>query len=128
MREQLVAAAPHAPALLGTAAGRRAATRLIATSFEPIPAELIGHQMLGAAACAATAPMAGCALREGYRLDAERIECPVRIVWGADDLLLRWPSAAVRYRDDWLPHADWVMLDASATAPRSMSRSRRRRS
>jgi hypothetical protein len=35
----------------------------------------------------------------------------VRIVWGTHDRLLPWPSAAVRFRDDWLPHADWVELD-----------------
>src|SRR3712207_8093174 len=41
-----------------------------------------------------------------WRLDAERITCPVRIVWGTADRLLPWPSAAVRYRTEWLPHAD----------------------
>ena len=52
------------------------------------------------------------ALREGYRdLDAERITCPVRIVWGTADRLLPWPAAAERFRAEWLPHADWVVLD-----------------
>ena len=50
-------------------------------------------------------------------LDAERITCPVRIVWGLDDQLLPWPDAAVRYRRDWLPHADWVELDGVGHCP-----------
>ena len=43
--------------------------------------------------------------------------CPVRIVWGTADRLLPWPSAAVRYREEWLPHADWVVLDDVGHAP-----------
>ena len=42
--------------------------------------------------------------REGWSLDAERIDCPVRIVWGTDDQLLRWPSAPRRASaSEWLP-------------------------
>jgi pimeloyl-ACP methyl ester carboxylesterase len=41
----------------------------------------------------------------------------VRIVWGTDDRLLPWPSAAVRYRDNLLPHADWVELDGIGHCP-----------
>jgi len=50
-------------------------------------------------------------------LDAERITCPVRIVWGAEDKLLPWPSAAARFRDGWLPQADWVVLDDVGHCP-----------
>ena len=57
------------------------------------------------------------AKREGYHLDADKITCPVRIVWGTEDKLLPWPSAAVRYRTDWLPHADWVELDGVGHCP-----------
>jgi pimeloyl-ACP methyl ester carboxylesterase len=57
-------------------------------------------------------------LREGYaELDAQAIACPVRIVWGTGDRLLPWPSAAVRFRHEWLPHADWVELDAVGHSP-----------
>jgi pimeloyl-ACP methyl ester carboxylesterase len=48
---------------------------------------------------------------------AEKIECPVRIVWGTEDKLLEWPSTATRYRDDWLPHADWVELEGVGHCP-----------
>jgi pimeloyl-ACP methyl ester carboxylesterase len=55
--------------------------------------------------------------REGWPLDAERIECPVRIVWGTADRILPWPRAAARFRDDSLPHADWVELGGVAHLP-----------
>ena len=41
----------------------------------------------------------------------------MRIVWGSEDKLLPWPSAAARYRYDWLPHADWVELDGVGHCP-----------
>lgn len=53
----------------------------------------------------------------GNSLGAEKIECPVRIVWGTEDKLLEWPSTATRYRDDWLPHADWVELEGVGHCP-----------
>jgi pimeloyl-ACP methyl ester carboxylesterase len=117
MRDQAAAAAPHAGAIVASPEGRRRATRLITATFEHIPAELLAHQMLGVARCDGAEAMIECALREGYRLDAARITCPVRIVWGTDDRLLPWPSAAARYRDDWLPHADWVELEGVGHCP-----------
>jgi len=57
------------------------------------------------------------AQRAGWRLDAESISCPVRIVWGTEDRLLSWPLAATRYREEWLPHADWVVLDGVGHCP-----------
>jgi pimeloyl-ACP methyl ester carboxylesterase len=117
MYEQAKAVAPHAEAVLASSAGRRRATRLITTNFEHIPAELLAHQIIGLAGCSGAPAMIEFAGREGFRLDAEKIDCPVRIVWGTDDKLLPWPSAAVRFRDEWLPHADWVELDGVGHAP-----------
>ena len=117
MQEQVKAAAPHAEAILASVQGRRLATLFTATNFEHIPAELLAHQMRGVASCEAVLPMIEYALREGYSLDAARITCPVRIVWGTEDQLLPWPSAAARYRTDWLPHADWVELDGIGHCP-----------
>jgi pimeloyl-ACP methyl ester carboxylesterase len=57
------------------------------------------------------------ALRDGWPVRPERITCPVRVVWGTADALLPWPSAAHRYRHDWLPHADWVVLDGVGHYP-----------
>jgi pimeloyl-ACP methyl ester carboxylesterase len=51
------------------------------------------------------------ALESSWSLDAENITCPVRIVWGSEDRLLPWPAAAARFRNDWLPGADWVELE-----------------
>ena len=57
------------------------------------------------------------ALREGWPLDAHKISCPVRIVWGTEDRLLPWPRAATRYRTEWLPNADWVELGGVGHSP-----------
>src|SRR5215213_5150261 len=97
--------------------GRRRATEYIATNHEHIPSELIAHQMLGAASCLAVAPLVERARAEGWSLDAERVECPVRVVWGTADRILAWPRAAARYRETWLPNADWVELDGIGHFP-----------
>jgi pimeloyl-ACP methyl ester carboxylesterase len=116
LQTQLKAAAPRAEALVATPQGRRRATQLITTNFEHIPADLLAHQMLGVASCKAAAPLIENALSEGWTLDAERITCPTRIVWGTADKLLPWPQAAARYRKE-LPQADWVLLDGIGHCP-----------
>lgn len=73
--------------------------------------------MLGVAACPGTEAMIALAAREGYELDAERIDCPVRIVWGTQDAILSWPQAAARFRGEWLPAADYVVLDGVGHSP-----------
>jgi pimeloyl-ACP methyl ester carboxylesterase len=117
LQEQAKASAPYAYGIVASAEGRRRATRFLTTNFEHIPAELLAHQILGAASCTAAQPMIEYAIREGYRLEAEKIGCPVRIVWGTDDNLLPWPAAAARFRNDWLPHADWVELAGIGHCP-----------
>ncbi|MGI9540078.1 MAG: alpha/beta fold hydrolase [Miltoncostaeaceae bacterium] len=109
------AAAAHAASLMATREGRRRATRSTAMSWEHIPADLLEHQLVGAAACAVP-ELVDLALREGYSLDAEQITCPVRIIWGADDQLLPLPRAAVRYRR-LLPLAEWIELDGVGHCP-----------
>jgi pimeloyl-ACP methyl ester carboxylesterase len=117
LQEQARAAAPHAPAILSTAEGRRRATEYITTNYEHIPAELLAHQVLGVASARATPALIEHGLRAGWPADAARVECPVRVVWGTADRLLPWPSAAARYRTEWLPHADWVELDGVGHCP-----------
>jgi pimeloyl-ACP methyl ester carboxylesterase len=117
MQGQLKATAAHAGALVASAAGRRQATQLLAANYAHIPAELIVHHILGGAICRGALPMIEYATRAGYDLAAERIDCPVRIVWGTGDRLLPWPQTAARFRDDWLPHADWVVLDGVGHCP-----------
>jgi len=111
MQELARAAAPYADSIVASAEGRRRATEFITTEFEHIPAELIAHQICGVAACTDVGPVLEVAVRDGWELAAERITCPVRIVWGSNDKVLPWPSAAARFREEWLPHADWVVLD-----------------
>jgi pimeloyl-ACP methyl ester carboxylesterase len=116
LQELLRSAAPHAERILASPEGRRQATRSTTVNFEHIPAELLAHQMRGVVECAGLLPLVESGVRERWVVDAEKIACPVRIVWGAEDRLLPWPSAAARYRD-WLPHADWVVLDGVGHSP-----------
>jgi pimeloyl-ACP methyl ester carboxylesterase len=81
------------------------------------PGELIAHQLAGAARCDGAARLIAYASQAEWTLDAEHIECPVRVVWGTADKLLPWPSAAVRYRREWLPTADWVELESVGHCP-----------
>lgn len=111
MQDLLSAAVPHAEEILSTPEGRRRATEFATVNFEHIPADLLVHQMRGAAQCTAAVPLIEYAERVGWSLDAEKVTCPVRIVWGTDDRLLPWPAAAARFRNDWLPLVDWVVLD-----------------
>jgi pimeloyl-ACP methyl ester carboxylesterase len=111
MRELLETAAPLADQIVATPEGRRRATDFTTTNFEHIPPELLAHQMVGAARCDALFPLLEHARREGWSLEPERIDCPVRIVWGTADRILNWPAAAARYRGEWLPNADWVELE-----------------
>ena len=108
---------PFTEALLSTRAGRRRATELTAVRYLHIPTELLSHQVRGVAGCTGAEALIANGRREGWSLDAEAITCPVRIVWGSADRILPWPSAAVRYREEWLPHADWVELDDVGHCP-----------
>ncbi|MHB1835550.1 MAG: alpha/beta fold hydrolase [Solirubrobacteraceae bacterium] len=110
-------AAPFATMITSTRQGRRRATELICVNFEHLPAELIAHQIVGAAGCTAARPLIAYWLRQGWELDAERITCPVRIIWGAADRVLPWPAAAERHRNEWLPNADWIVLDDVGHCP-----------
>jgi pimeloyl-ACP methyl ester carboxylesterase len=116
MQKLLEKAAPHAEAIVSSPEGRRRATEYTATNFEHIPADLLAHQIRGAANCPAVYPLVDYASREGWRLDGEKVTCPVRIVWGTDDKLLTWPTAAARYRR-LFPHGDWVELDGIGHCP-----------
>lgn len=109
-QELVKAAAPHADALVASPEGRRTATEFIAVNYEHIPPELIAHLIRGAADCPEVSRLLEYAEREGWNLDAERIECPVRLVWGDDDRILKLPTAARRFRESWLPQAEWVEL------------------
>jgi pimeloyl-ACP methyl ester carboxylesterase len=109
--------APHIETLLATAEGRRRAARLVTVNYEHIPIELLRHQLLAVASAGAAERLITYGAAAAWALSAERIGCPVRIVWGSGDRLLPWPRAAARYRHEWLPHADWIVLDDVGHCP-----------
>ena len=111
------ALAPHADAIVRSGDGRRRVLSALTANVDHIPPELVVHVMNATAFCPGTQRLIETALREGYAVDAQRITCPVRVVWGTADTLLPWPSSAARYRHDWLPHAKWVELDGVGHCP-----------
>ena len=117
MQAQARKALPQLDELVATPEGRRRATELIAEHGERLPPELIAHIVLGLAACPGVEALTASALAQPWELDADAVACPVRVVWGLDDRVLRWPAAAARYREEWLPHADWVELDGVGHCP-----------
>lgn len=116
MYEQLKLIAPQAEAVVSTPEGRRLVTQLITTNYEHIPADLLAHQMVGVSRCEVPALVAY-GEREAFDLEAEKVECPVRIVWGTADQILAWPSSAARFREEWLPSAEYVELDGIGHCP-----------
>ena len=116
MHRQVKAIAGQADSIAATPEGRRRATALVCERGADLPADLVAHLIAAVAACDAD-PLIDYALEGDWALDAARIDCPVRIVWGTADRLLPWPSAAERFRSEWLPHADWVELDGVGHAP-----------
>jgi pimeloyl-ACP methyl ester carboxylesterase len=117
MRDLLTTLAPHADAIARTPDGRRRATQLITVEYEHIPPELVAHLICGVASCREAVRFIEHARHAAWDLAADQIDCPVRIVWGTEDKLLPWPASAARYRRDWLPHADWVVLDGVGHCP-----------
>jgi pimeloyl-ACP methyl ester carboxylesterase len=107
---------PRLDALLASPAGRRRATRAVAEHADHLPPELVEHLVAGAALCDAFEPLTARARSHGWPLDSAAIACPVRIVWGAADVLLPWPRAATRWQAE-LPHAEWIVLDDVGHAP-----------
>jgi pimeloyl-ACP methyl ester carboxylesterase len=116
-QELVRGAAPYAERIVSSPEGRRRASEYLTVRFEHLPPELLAHQIKGAASCPAALPFLEHLAVEGYRLDPDRITCPVRIVWGTEDRILPWPVAARRYREKSLAHADWVVLDGVGHSP-----------
>lgn len=116
MRQLVQGAAPYADQIVSTLDGRRRATEYTTVNFDHIPLELLAHQIRGAAGCDGAEALIAHARHAGYPLQADRITCPLRIVWGTEDRLLTWPRAAVRYQE-LLPQADWVELPGVGHCP-----------
>lgn len=116
-QEMVRKAAPFADRIAETPEGRRQATRFIVEDDSLITPEMVVHQIVGAASCPAALPMVETARRDGFELDSDRIDCLVRIIWGTADRLLRWPETAVRFRDEWLPEAEYIELEGVGHCP-----------
>lgn len=110
-------ALPHADAIVATPEGRATATQMYASTAEHMSPELILHQMRGAADCPAVMRLIEHAEANGWNLEAEKVTCPVRLVWGSDDRILVPPGAAARFRQEWLPRAEWVELEGAGHCP-----------
>ena len=109
MHAQVKPYVAQANALMESDAGRRRATATTTVNYQHIPPDLLAHQLRAVASCTAVEPLTALAQRDGWRLDPSRVTCPLRIVWGTEDVLLPWPRAAARYRA-WFPTADWIEL------------------
>ena len=117
MRAQLEGVLPYVETIVSTPEGRRGATQFITVKCEHIPADLIAHQIVGAATAPAVIELVSRAMDHGWSLDPEKVTCPVRIVWGTEDRILAYPRTAARFRNDWLPNADWVELEGVGHCP-----------
>jgi pimeloyl-ACP methyl ester carboxylesterase len=116
MHDLVMAAAPHADAIAATPEGRRQATQYVTVNYEHIPPGLAAHLLRGAAGCEALPALLHYADQHDWNLEAERITCPVRIIWGTEDRILPWPAAAADLQAK-LPQADWVVLDGIGHCP-----------
>jgi pimeloyl-ACP methyl ester carboxylesterase len=117
MQELARAAEPHVDALVADPEIRRQAVEVIVERHEHLPPELVAHLIVGVARCEDVEPLIRYALERGWSLDGNAIGCPVRIVWGTADRVLRWPDAAVRFREEWVAHAEWVELEGAGHCP-----------
>ena len=117
MRKMLIRAAPYADAIASTPEGRRRSTLMITENYEHLSPELIAHQIRGAAGCRLDPDLFELARKQDWGLDPDRIECPVRLVWGTEDRILPLPEAAVRFREEWVPQAEWIELNGVGHAP-----------
>ena len=108
-------AAPQAEHIASTPEGRCRATAAFASTAEHLSPDLVATMIRAAAACDVRRWSSSRAGR--WNIDAASVDCPVRLVWGSDDRLLTLPDAAVRYREEWFPQAEWVEIDGAGHCP-----------
>jgi pimeloyl-ACP methyl ester carboxylesterase len=109
-------AAPQAEHIAATPEGRARSTAAFASTAEHLSPDLVSTMIRGAAACE-VGPLVEHAERFGWSVDAAAVECPVRLVWGTDDRLLKLPAAAVRFREEWFPQAEWIEIEGAGHCP-----------
>lgn len=116
-QQLLEQALPHADAIVASPEGRATATQMYLSTAEHVSPELIVHQMRGASSAPAVMRLIEYAEGHGWELDAERVTCPAQLVWGDEDKVLVLPTAAIRFREEWLPQAKWVDLAGAGHCP-----------
>lgn len=114
-QELLKDAAPRADEIASTPEGRARALAFMVEHPEHVPADLVAHQIRGAADCPIVMPLVEDTAEAGWD-DPGPIDAPVRIVWGTADKVLQWPNTAERFKTQ-LPDADWVILDGVGHLP-----------
>ncbi|MBS1885442.1 MAG: alpha/beta hydrolase [Actinobacteria bacterium] len=107
LRAKLIASTPE---------GRASSTAAFASTAEHMSPDLVAWLIRGAAACEVM-PLVDHAAAHGWEIDAEAITCPVRLLWGSEDRLLPLPGAAVRFRQEWLPQAEWIEIEGAGHCP-----------
>lgn len=94
---------------------RRLALRDAMADARKIPAESALGMFDSVKGCAILSD--GLALiRQGEPFDLEPITCPVRILYGSRDRILRWPGHYGHMRQQ-LPDAEWVVLEGLGHVP-----------
>ena len=116
MHGMIVLAAPNVDALVESPEGRAQAMQFLTEHPEVMSKELVTKVVLGAAGCSDAVALAEMGRNEDWSIDASKIDCPVRIIWGTEDRILAWPTAAARYKET-LPNADWIVLDGVGHCP-----------
>jgi pimeloyl-ACP methyl ester carboxylesterase len=116
MQQQVKAIAPQAAALAATPQGRRGATAAITVNWEHLTPAVVEELLIGVAGCDGAPALIAHATAQGWPLDPARVTCPLRFVWGHEDRLLPWPSAAAGYRAAF-PAAEWIELDGVGHCP-----------
>ncbi len=109
-------AVPRAELIASTPEGRARSTAAFASTAEHISPDLVAWFIHGAAACEVTRLVDHAAVH-GWGIDAEAVTCPVRIVWGSEDRLLPLPGAAMRFRQEWFPQAEWIEIEGAGHCP-----------
>ena len=109
-------AVPRAELIASTPEGRARSTAAFASTAEHMSPDLVAWFIHGAAACEVM-PLVAHAEVHGWRLEPEAVTCPVRIVWGSEDRLLPLPGAAVRFRQEWFPQAEWIEIEGAGHCP-----------
>ncbi|MBN8866274.1 MAG: alpha/beta hydrolase [Solirubrobacterales bacterium] len=116
MQPMIVAAAENVDDVVASPEGRAVALQFLTEHPEVVSAETTKKIMLGAAGCTEAVALAEMGRTAEWAFDLDAIECPTRIVWGTEDKVLAWPTAAARYREG-LPDADWVILEGIGHCP-----------